>query len=412
MSLKREEEPLLRWLDRLIEAEGFCHWGIAPAVNAEGFSSLLDWISLGYAGEMDYFQRRVDAYAHPRGVLHGVRSLVMLALPYPTAHPPVPVPMRDQQREGQQFREPVPQGSGRLARYLWDGDDYHDVIHEKLRRLGGALASRFPEGRFRGVVDTAPLLEREYARLAGIGWQGKNTLLINKWTGSYFFLAALLTDLDLPSSTAHATDHCGTCTRCLDACPTDAFPQAGVLDSRRCISYLTIEHRGPIPTELRPGIGDWLMGCDICQEVCPWNRPRAASRARPSDRALLLEHGLLPDHARPDHRSAGQLELRTLFYLSDEEFRARFRHTPLWRVKRRGVLRNAAIVLGNQRAREALESLAQGLDDPEPMVRAACAWGISCIGGGDAETLLGQRLRIEVDTMVISELQRGLGIGG
>ena len=204
----------------------------------------------------------------------------------------------------------------------------------------------------RAVVDTAPLLEREYAQLAGLGWIGKNTLLLNKQSGSWFFLCALLTDVELEYDRPHAADHCGTCRACLDACPTGAFVDAYVLDARRCISYLTIESRQPIPTTLRAGIGDWVFGCDICQEVCPWNR----------DAPVADEPEFQPLAGGTD------LELSELFWLDDAEFRVRFRHTPLWRPKRRGLLRNAAIVLGNQVAPEAIPALARGLNDEESLV--------------------------------------------
>ena len=253
-------------------------------------------------------------------------------------------------------------GAGRVARYVWRGTDYHDIIHPKLKRLCSLIVAADRAASARGVVDTAPLQEREVARLAGLGWQGKNTLLLNKRLGSYFFLACVLTDIDLPYDEPHESSHCGTCTACLDACPTDAFPRAGVLDATRCISYLTIEHRGPIPVELRSGIGDWVFGCDVCQEVCPWNR-------RPSRTMKSAD-------------AFEKLPLNELFELTEDEFRRRYRKTPLWRTRRRGVLRNAAIVLGNQRDARALPALTIGLSDQEPLVRGASAWAMGKIGRG------------------------------
>ena len=209
----------------------------------------------------------------------------------------------------------------------------------------------------RGVVDTAPLLEREFAELAGLGWIGKNTLLINRREGSWFFLAALLTDLDIEQDLSRETDHCGTCRACLDACPTGAFPQPYALDASRCISYLTIELRESMPPDLRKGVGDWLFGCDVCQDVCPWN-----SRAPRSQR-----HEFMPrDDSNP-------VDIIALFDLDESAFRRRFRHTPLWRAKRRGLLRNAAVVLGNHPIPTALPALIGGLNDGEPLVRGACA---------------------------------------
>ena len=217
--------------------------------------------------------------------------------------------------------------------------------------------------KIRGVVDTAPLLEREFAQLAGLGWVGKHTLLINRQQGSWFFLAALITDVELSYDAPHETDHCGTCRACLDACPTGAFPQPYVLDATRCISYLTIELRDAVPAELRSGIGDWLFGCDVCQDVCPWN-----SRAPLSRQAEFAPRA-----------DSNPINLISLFDLDDATFRERFRHTPLWRPKRRGLLRNAAIVLGNRPTPAAIPALIRGLNDDEPLVRGACAWALDVI---------------------------------
>jgi epoxyqueuosine reductase len=223
------------------------------------------------------------------------------------------------------------------------------------------------------VVDTAPLLERDYARRAGLGWFGKNTMLLNRRHGSYFFLGALLVDVELAPDAPHETNHCGTCTACLDACPTDAFPAPGVLDARRCVSYLTIELRGPVPEELREGLGDWVFGCDVCQEVCPWNR-KAAPGAEPA---------LAP---RPDLVA---LDLEEVLGLSEEEYRRRFAGTALTRPRRAGLLRNAALALGNTGGPEALPALRRAMDDAEPLVREAAAWAVGRIearwDGGDAD---------------------------
>jgi epoxyqueuosine reductase len=244
----------------------------------------------------------------------------------------------------------------------------------------------------RGVVDTAPLLEREFAQLAGLGWIGKNTLLLNKQMGSWFFLAALLTDLELEYDAAHETDHCGTCRACLDACPTGAFVDAYVLDARRCISYLTIELREVIPNELRGGVGEWLFGCDVCQEVCPWNH-----RAPLADEAAFEPaEGMNP------------VDLAALFYLDDVAFRARLRHTPLWRAKRRGLLRNAAIVLGNRPAADAVEELVRGLHDEEALVRGACAWALGQYATHEARDALNARAKIESDSIVSGEIQSAI----
>jgi epoxyqueuosine reductase len=241
-------------------------------------------------------------------------------------------------------------------------------------------------------------LEREFAQLAGLGWVGKHTLLINKPAGSYFFLAALLTDQELVYDEPFTADHCGTCRACLDACPTNAFPQPYVLDATRCISYLTIELREQIPADLRPGIGEWLFGCDVCQEVCPWNQKQAPS-PQPSPRGRGSDETAFQPLAEMN-----PVDLIALFDLDEESFRARFRHTPLWRARRRGILRNAAIVLGNQRASAASKVLIRGLSDTEPLVRGACAWALGRIGGEGASVAVRERLKVEQDDSVRGEL--------
>jgi epoxyqueuosine reductase len=270
--------------------------------------------------------------------------------------------------------------------------DYHDLIHQRLKELANFLRSSAPDCQVRGVVDTAPLLEREFAQLAGLGWVGKNTLLLNREAGSWFFLAALLTDLELDYDQPHETDHCGTCRACLDACPTDAFPQPYVLDATRCISYLTIELREAIPTDLREGVGDWLFGCDVCQDVCPWNRrtPEAT------------EPGLRPEP------NLNPIDAAALFALDDDAFRQRFRKTPLWRSKRRGILRNAAIVLGNRPSPVGLEALLRGLIDFESLIRAASAWALGRYEDKIASEALHSRGLEERDPSVIIEIDAAL----
>ena len=323
---------------------GFTLVGVCPAVSPAGLHHFHAWLDAGYAGEMHYLAARREAYEHPRHILDGVRSLVMLGMPYRTVEP-----------------AECEAGQGRISRYAWGATDYHDLIHDRLRQLAGWLREREPTASVRGVVDTAPLLEREFARLAGLGWIGKNTLLIHRDAGSWFFLAAILTDLELEYDPPHERDYCGSCRACLDACPTGAFPEPYVLDARRCISYLTIELRESVPEALRSGIGPWVFGCDICQEVCPWNR-----RAQLSD-----------EHAFEPAAGSNPVSLAGLLAMSDSDFRARFRHTPLWRAKRRGLLRNAALVAGIRQAPELIDILIAGLTDAEPLVREACAWALS-----------------------------------
>ena len=333
-------------LTRQIKAKarelGFDLVGVCPAIEPAGFARFCEWLDCGYAGEMSYLWKRKEAYRHPQSVMEGVRSIVMLGMRYFNTQ-----------------RITAQPGTGLVAKYAWGDVDYHDLIHQRLKQL-----KRFTEeqevANVRGVVDTAPLLEREFAQLAGLGWVGKHTLLINKEQGSWFFLAALLVDEELDDDEPFKEDHCGTCTACIDVCPTDAIVEPYVLDGSRCISYLTIELRDEVPNEFRQGMGDWLFGCDLCQDVCPWNGRAPQSR----------EAGFVPkDDSNP-------MDLPQLFYLTDDEFRQRFRKTPLWRPKRRGILRNAAIVLGNQRHQPAVPALTHGLEDEETLVRDACHWAL------------------------------------
>ena len=368
--------PLSLTADLKLEAQrlGFSLSGACPAVQPPGLHHLYDWLAAGYHGQMHYLPDRREAYEHPEHVLDGARSLLVLATSYRSVEPAACAP-----------------GAGRVSRYAW-GADYHLPLRERLNQLADFLTSLVPTAKVRGVVDTAPLLEGEFAQLAGLGWIGKNTLVLNKQAGSWFFLAALLTDVELAYDEPHAAEHCGTCRACLDACPTGAFVEPYVLDSRRCISYLTIELKSAIPPELRSGLGDFVFGCDICQDVCPWNQ-RVAPDA---------EAGFAPrDGSNP-------IELAALFDLDEAAFRARFKSTPLWRPRRRGILRNAAIVLGNQRHASSLSALIKGLHDAEPLVRGACAWALGQIGGDARRAALKERRAAEADLEVQSEIDAAL----
>jgi epoxyqueuosine reductase len=315
-------------LKQQARALGFELAGVAPAAPADGFDRLRDWLARGFAGDMAYMHTGACGLRNQGGIRNPQSAI----------------------------------RNGKVARYA-RGADYHDVLRARLRALLAWLQGERPGCRGRGVVDTAPLLERDFARRAGLGWFGKNTMLLNKRLGSYFFLGALLVDVDLRPDPPQEVGHCGTCTACLDACPTGAFAGPGLLDSRRCISYLTIELRGPVPPELRPGLGDWVFGCDVCQEVCPWNRKAPAG-------------------AEPDLGNRGEwaeLDLVEVLGLSEAGFRHRFRGTALTRARRSGLLRNAALVLGNAGDPAALPALRRALDDPEPLVREAAAWAIARI---------------------------------
>lgn len=344
-------------LEERLKAEarrlGFDLVGIAPAVAPPGFHRFDRWLRRGQAGEMAYLEKHRDAHAHPRSVLADVQSVIVVGLNYfvADAHD-APVHSAD---------EPPAQApvTGRVSRYA-RMRDYHDLVRQRLNRLLAWLQERVPDCHGRVVVDTAPLLERDFARLAGLGWFGKNTMLLNKRWGSWFFLGELLVNIPLHPDPPHEASHCGTCTACLEACPTGAFPEPGVLDARRCISYLTIELRKPIPRELREQIGDWVFGCDICQDVCPWNR-----KVPGTTDAELQPWPML---ATPD--------LIAWLDLTPSQFREMFRGTPLTRPRRAGLLRNVAIVLGNRRDPAALPALLRALNDEEPLVRGAAAWAL------------------------------------
>ena len=334
---------------------GFDLVGIADAGTPETLGHLQSWLDAGYAGEMAYLERRRDAYGEPDRVLAGVRSIVMTALNYRSEDP----------------RTDLDAHEARVSRYAQGQADYHDVLRERLAQLADLLHAHAPGCRTRCVADTAPLLERDFARLAGLGWFGKNTMLINKRLGSWFFLGAVLTDLALQPDAPHETAHCGSCTRCLDACPTDAFVAPYVLDATRCISYLTIELRdAPIPLEHRAGVGDWLFGCDVCQDVCPWNR----KAPRSSEPAFQQRADLSP---------ADCIELLSL---TQAQFDERFGHTPLARPGRSGILRNACIVLGNNRCYTAVSALTKAAAESDPIIREAAAWALAQLRSSEPAT--------------------------
>jgi epoxyqueuosine reductase len=346
-------ETLTERVKGLALAVGFDLVGIARAEPGPDTERLRPWLAHGYAGEMEYLGRRVEERVDPRKVLPAARSIVALGFVYDP---------------GESVGEATPSAGPRfrLARYA-GGDDYHDVLIERVRALEDgleALAQR-PVAT-RGYVDTGPVLERAAAARAGLGWIGKNTCLIHPSLGSYLFLAAVLTDLALEPD-GPEPDHCGSCRACLDACPTDAFPAPYVLDATRCISYTTIEARGATPEPLRSGHGDWGFGCDICQEVCPWNTRER--RSVPED-----PHGLRARIApRPEWRAPS---LAWVLSLDEDAWRAATRRTALRRSKYRGLMRNALIVAGNSRDR-GLEPLVQRHADADDALLAEHArWAL------------------------------------
>jgi epoxyqueuosine reductase len=309
--------PLHEWIKAQAYALGFDLAGIAHTGPADTRGHFDSWLAAGYDGEMHYLARNAEKRRDSRLPFPGVRSAVVVALDYGG-------------------REP----SGPVARYA-RGDDYHDVMTAKLRELHRSIETRLGHGvPGKAYVDTGPLLERDLARRAGLGWFGKNTNLLNPKLGSYFFIGSLLLDLELEPDEPFAEDHCGTCTRCLDECPTNAFVAPHVLDATRCISYLTIELRGDIPEELRAPIGERLYGCDVCQEVCPWNVKFA--RELPEESPFASRPALL-------ERDATTLA-RELLAMAQPEYAMVFRGSPMKRARFEGLRRNAAIVLDNDSA--------------------------------------------------------------
>ncbi len=356
-------------------AAGFDRAGIAALEPSRQGAQLRAWLARGEHAAMAWMARRVEVRENPAQLLPGARSALCVALQY--------APL---------------QGSAEVAGDLWPrvaryarGQDYHDLMGARLRALATRIHSAFPGCLTRAYVDTGPILERELAARAGIGAVGKNTNLLNRGIGSWFLLGELLTTLELtPSDPVH--DLCGRCTRCLDACPTHALPAPYQLDSNRCISYWTIEHRGVVPPEQRGGIGEWVFGCDICQEVCPWNH-----------RPQVVDH---PEFALPSERAA--LDLAGLLLLGRADYEQRFRHSPLKRAKRAGLQRNAAIAMGNRRDPGYVPALTRALTEGEPVVRQHAAWALGQINDPPARAALWAAQGQESDAAVLAEIAQAL----
>ena len=353
---------------------GFELVGIAPAERPTHADHYLNWLESCYHGEMAYLARP-DAVArrlNPAEALPGGRSIIIVAMNYHDQGPEAP---DDSSR-------------GLVARYA-RGSDYHRVFEEKLKQLANELRiSLGSDVGIRAYVDYGPVLERDHAQRAGLGWIGKNTLLIHPDLGSYLFLGELITDAVLEPDDPFRPDHCGTCERCINACPTGAIKAGRALDARLCISYLTIELRGPIPRELRALIGNRIFGCDICQEVCPWNNE-------------------IPGTSEPRFQPRADVsgvELIALMGLSEEQFRQRFSDSPLTRPKRAGLLRNVAVALGNWGDRAAVPVLTEALEDAEPLVRGHAAWALGRIDSVDARETLQKHLQHERVAWVREEL--------
>ena len=348
--------------------------GISPVKPSRHEEFFSDWLRKGFGGELGYLKRTEELRRDPTKLVPWARSVVSVGMNYGTAFP------RPRELHGKR---------GWISRYAW-GDDYHDILKERLESLLGKVREISPgpvQGR--AFVDSGPVLERELAGVAGIGWIGKNTHLISPRRGSWFFLGELFLDLEL-NYDRPIRERCGKCDLCLKACPTGAFLGPYILDARRCISYLTIELKGAIPRHLRPLLGNHIFGCDICQEICPYN-----VKARPStESAFEPRKGLYAP------------ELIGLLSLGEEEFRRRFRGSPIRRAKRRGFLRNVAVALGNSGSPQAVPALALALHDNEPLVRGHAAWALGRIGGNHAAQALRERLELEGDPEVKNELEQ------
>ncbi|HEV2994744.1 MAG TPA: tRNA epoxyqueuosine(34) reductase QueG [Chthoniobacterales bacterium] len=323
---------------------GFDSCRVAACARPNHTKEFGEWLDDGAAGEMNYIARGAEKRRDPQKILPGARSIIVLALNY---------------FQGGTAHKTGATGGGRIARYAW-GDDYHQVVAAKLDKIDNLL------GKFGGeqkcYVDTGPILERDHAAQAGIGWHGKSTMLVDPKLGTWFFLAEILTTLELPPDEP-AKDRCGKCTRCIEACPTGAITAPHRLDARRCISYLTIELKGPIPLAFRPLIGDRIFGCDDCLEACPWNRFAQASH----------------ESAFAARRSTIAFALRDYLKLNDAEFRNLFRNSPIKRIKRRGFLRNVCVALGNVGTRDDLPALDRAAADPELLIAEHAAWAIQRI---------------------------------
>jgi epoxyqueuosine reductase len=323
---------------------GFASCRIATCDPPPHMTELRTWLQGNAHGEMSYMERGEEKRCDPQKVLRGARSMILLAMNY---------------FQGEQARQSQTAATGRIARYAW-GDDYHDLIETKLDAIDKFL--RGFGGQQKCYVDTGPVLERDYAAQAGIGWHGKSTMLIDVRLGTWFFLAEVLTTLELPRDEP-VPDRCGTCERCITACPTGAITAPHRLDARRCISYLTIELKGSIPLDLRPLIGERIFGCDDCLDACPWNRFAQVSREAAFS-ARPLTNGMA---------------LRDYLSLSDNEFRTLFRNSPIKRIKRRGFLRNVCVALGNIGDLSDLPALERAAAEPEQLIAEHAKWAIDQI---------------------------------
>jgi epoxyqueuosine reductase len=358
------------------QEQGFVLVGFAPLRRLDNREEFFKrWLAEGRQGDMAWLGRDPERRFDPRRIDPRLRSIVSLGYPY--AAPAIPdIDWRAAMR-------------GRIAAYAL-GPDYHDTVLKRARVVAARLVDERPDVSTRVYVDTGAVFEREWAAEARLGWFGRNTNLLNRHHGSYFFLAEIFTDAEFEPSGEPYREHCGTCRQCLELCPTGALAEGYVIEPRLCISYLTIEHRGPIPVALRSRLGNWIFGCDICQEVCPWN---VNTGAAPDDALMPFLPGLM--------------------MLDDDGFRRRFGKSAVARTRRRGLLRNAAVVLGNSGNRDAVGVLARSLEtEIEPLVRSHAAWALGRLGGATARAALERRRGTEIDPDVSAEIEAALTAPG
>jgi len=367
-----EKTSLSAWIKEEAQRLGFALVGISPVKMAPHEESFARWLRKGLGGELGYLKRTEELRRDPTKLVPWAVSVVSVGMNYYT-----PLP-RPEAEEG---------ANGWISRYAW-GDDYHELVKERLDSLLDKIREICPEPvEGKAFVDSGPVLEREIAGVAGIGWIGKNTHLISPQRGSWFFLGELFLSIELACDRP-IRDRCGKCDLCLKACPTGAFVGPYILDARRCISYLTIELKGAIPKHLRPLMGNHIFGCDICQEVCPYN-------------VKVIETG---EDAFSPREGLYAPQLIPLLSLTEEEFRRRFRGSPILRAKRRGFLRNVAVALGNLKSREAVPALIRALENDDPLVRRHVAWALGQIGSDESLEALRERLEIESDAEVREDI--------
>ena len=341
-----------------------------PDAIVKAAPRLNDWLDAGAHGDMDWMERTRERRADPHALWPEVKSVAVFGLNYAPRHDPLAILS---QRE-----------RGAISVYA-QADDYHELIKGKLKRIAQWLVAQ-AGGELKVFVDTAPVMEKPLAEAAGLGWQGKHTNVVSRVHGSWLFLGALFTTLDLPVD-APEPDHCGSCRACLDVCPTAAFPAPYKLDARRCISYLTIEHKGPIPRELRPLMGNRIYGCDDCLAVCPWNKFAQAGREA---RLAARDENLAPP-------------LAELARFDDAAFRKRFSKSPIKRTGRDRFVRNVLIAIGNSRDRALAQEAERLLDDPSPLVRGAAVWALGRLLGANALAKLREAQKSEIDASVVEE---------